>query len=142
MLSELDLFGGRLYAYPAAAAEIPIVKSVEVGTSFYIDRDPFLYLKDDDNNGYFDIYSNSFYETGYDTDNVVITGLDAIAPLYQNDFSSLALMGDVVFQGSGDPKKGGMIGLGGSVLFFRYDGPESVLWEMTFSLFSSTGPMT
>ncbi len=122
-LSALDLLGGRLYGYPAAdLTEIPIVKNIELGTSFYTDRNPFLYLEDLDEDGYYDIYDNSVYPTDYDTENVVITGFDFIAPVYADSFSTLALMGDLVFQGSGDPKKGGMLGAAGSVSFLRYMG--------------------
>ena len=119
-VSALDLLGARFYGRPASMTEIPLVKTMEVGFSFYTDRDPYLYLTDEDGNGFYDIYENAYLPADTDADSVVVTGLDLIVPVFLKEYSSLALMGDLVFQGQNDPHTGGMIGAGGSVLFFRY----------------------
>ena len=122
-ISAMDLIGARLYGYPVTRlSQNYILKNLEIGTSLYIDRDPFIYLTDEDDNGYYDAYENSFYPSDYDPDRVQITGFDFIAPLYSGELSSLVLMGDIVFQGPSDPKTGSMLGAGGSILFFRYTG--------------------
>ncbi len=122
-ISALDLAGARLFGYPASnLSQNYILKNLEIGTSLYMDRDPFIYLTDEDENGYYDAYENSLYPEDYNPDRVQITGFDFIAPLYSGEISSVALMGDMVFQGTSDPKTGSMLGAAGALLFFRYTG--------------------
>ena len=99
-LAHFDVFGARIYSRPVLWTEIPILKDLEWGISAAADIDPD--------------YRSEFYDTavngGAAAEPVVVYGTDLILPVLNFDLASLALFGDLAFQGA---NKGGMVGFGG-----------------------------
>ena len=99
-LARFDVFGGRLYSRPLLWTGVPVIKELEWGITGAADLSP-------------DIRSE-FYATelngGAAAEAVLIYGTDLILPVLSLDFASLALFGDIAFQGQ---NVGGMVGLGG-----------------------------
>ncbi|MEM5947995.1 hypothetical protein WKV44_05525 [Spirochaetia bacterium 38H-sp] len=110
-LSAFDLFGGRFYIRPLAITDIPIIKDLQVGTTFAMDRDPYYYLK-----------KNSEY-TGPTSasEPVMIWGADAIQPILSNTIAKLSAFGDVVIQ---KDTAGSMLGVGGRLFGFLTYGAQ------------------
>lgn len=122
-LSEFDLFGARMYIRPGAFTEIPVLSTLEIGGSYYMDRDPLVYQED------FPLESKA----------VDMIGIDTIIPIFSNQLASLALMGDYVFQGENRDITGSMVGLGGNVLFFTYNGQMRFMGENFQSTYFDQG---
>lgn len=111
-LSALDVIAGRLYVRPLVGTSIPIVKNLQVGTTYAMDRDPFYFA-----DKYIDPAVQAIYlpegASAADAGNVTIWGADVQIPILTNPVVSLATFGDYVLQG-GD-SSGGMVGLGGQL---------------------------
>lgn len=120
-LSEVDVYGGRIYVRPAAFTDIPVVKNIQIGTSFYSDRNAYVYAEDNDNDGFYDF--NNTIDADKAAYPAYITGFDTIIPILSSDLLSLNLMGDYVMQGVGMEgiKKGGMAGISGNIAFLTYN---------------------
>ena len=107
-VSAWDVFGARLYGRPLLPMDIPVIKNLEVGTSFVRDGDPFYHAQRDPS-----FEPSSF---GYDGDEmeeagVSVFGVDYQLPLISSEVFTLANFADfVVQQGS----SGGMLGFGGT----------------------------
>jgi hypothetical protein len=94
-LARFDVFGFRVFARPAAATEIPIVRNLQIGSTYVAD-----------------------FET-LDSDTVSMFGVDFIQPLLGGEALSLAFFGDLAFQTGGDATNaGGMLGFGGRLIGF------------------------
>jgi hypothetical protein len=110
-LAVFDVFGTRLYTRPLAFLDVPIIKNLQIGGTFAMDRDPY-YLLDDH-----DYDDDGIRDEGF----VMIFGADFIQPIFSHSAFSLALFGDIVFQRS---NTGGMLGLGGrffNVVPYRFE---------------------
>ncbi len=99
-LAHFDVFGARLYSRPLLWSGIPIIKELEWGITAASDIDPD--------------YRADFYETAINNGDpatpVLVWGSDLILPILNMDLATLALFGDLAFQGL---NKGGMTGFGG-----------------------------
>jgi hypothetical protein len=73
-LARLDVLGARAYTRPLAALPLPIIKNIELGSSFVMDRAPHLY-----DSAATDVSADSFYIYGADLKLPIIGG--ALFPL-------------------------------------------------------------
>lgn len=92
-LATLQIIGGRLYARPFAWVNAVIIKDIEVGGSYFIDRDydamdRYGYTRDE-----FELYNTP-------TDDVYMMGADLIIPLAQFDLFNFDLYGDYAMIGN------------------------------------------
>jgi len=94
-VARFDVIGARLYARPLAGTEIPLLKNLQVGTTFAMDTDPGLHM---------DLHP--------DLDTVYLYGADLRQPLLNSRAISLALFSDVAVLGN-QSSVGGMVGIGG-----------------------------
>jgi hypothetical protein len=112
-LAALDVMGGRLYVRPLVFFDIPILKNLQIGTTFIADRLPFRYV-------------STAYALGtgtVDPASAVATafGLDFRQPLLTENPFTLAVYGDLVWLNGGQ-SSGEMAGLGGKLLgIFTYN---------------------
>lgn len=136
-LARFDLFGGRLFVRPLAWLEIPILPSFELGGTFVIDGQPFLYATTDPASPYFGPNPTTPVPDGAQ---VLVWGLDFQQPILTSDIISLSLFGDIVSQTPSiaedaitDPtaaSTGGMIGFGGRLFgIINYGGQVRILGE-------------
>ncbi len=98
-LASFDVIGGRIYARPMIWSEIPVLKNLEWGISGAWDTAPD--------------YREEYFDSTLTADTVFIWGTDIIQPVLNLPFLSLALFGDVAFQGA---NHGEMIGFGGRII--------------------------
>jgi hypothetical protein len=112
-LAALDVMGGRFYVRPLVFFDIPILKNLQLGTTFVVDRLPFRYVSA--------AYAAS---TGVsDPGNALAEafGLDLRQPLLTADPITLAVYGDLVWLNAGQAS-GQMAGCGGKLLgIFTYN---------------------
>ncbi len=103
-LAAFDVFGTRIFVRPLAATSIPLLKDLQLGTTFAADFKPE--------------YNYDFVVIT-DPGAVTMAGLDFKQPLLSGNALSLALFGDVGFQSGGDSTNaGGMVGFGGQLIQF------------------------
>lgn len=107
-VSRLDLIGARIFVRPIIGMDLPIIKNLQVGTTFVADREPNIY--DDD-------------ETNDDLGPAIVYGADFRLPVLNNALVSLVTFGDYVLQGE-DARWGGMLGAGGRFLSFLTYGAQ------------------
>ena len=92
-LSAFDVIGGRMFVRPIYMLDVPVVKNLQVGVTYAMDRIPD--------------YHFDFFD---DPSTVSMWGVDFKQPVVANDAISLALYGDLVYQKS---HRGIMVGTGG-----------------------------
>ncbi len=107
-----DLLGGRLFVRPLVTTGIPLLSSLQLGSTLAIDRDPY----------YFSPLDSS-------TENVIVWGADVRQPVLDTDLISLALLGDVAFQKS---RRGGMTGFTGRAARFLLFGGQLRFLDASF----------
>ena len=88
-ISRFDVMGARLYTRPLAFLDIPVIRNIQVGGSYVTDRDPGLYVDDED----------------FDPDAVQFYGADLIMPLIPLNMFTLDLFADVAFQRGGNDRE-------------------------------------
>jgi len=103
-LAIFDVVGARLYTRPLSFLEVPVIKNIQIGGTFAMDRDPYYLVDDHDYN------EDGIRDEGF----VMMFGADFIQPILDTKVFSLSLFGDIAFQQS---NTGGMLGLGGR--FFK-----------------------
>ncbi len=107
-LSKLDVVGTRLYVRPLLGLDIPVLKELQVGTTYAADRDPNA-LK-------------TFINPDATPDPVTMFGFDFKQPLLCSNVFSLAVFGDIDFQPASGNKTttatGGLVGFGGKLIGF------------------------
>lgn len=96
-VARFDVIGARLYARPLAGTEIPLLKNLQLGTTFAMDRDP-------------GVHDPTL--ALLDPDAVYLYGADLRQPLLNSRAISLALFTDVAVLGN-QGSVGGMVGFGG-----------------------------
>ena len=96
-VSRFDVFGARLYARPLAGTEIPLLKNLQLGTTFAMDSNPGL-------------HDPTLALLGPDP--VYLYGADLRQPLLNSRAISLAVFTDLAVLGNRG-SVGGMVGLGG-----------------------------
>jgi hypothetical protein len=96
-LARFDVIGARLYARPLAGTEIPLLKNLQLGTTFAMDRVP-------------DLHDPTL--ALLDPDPVYLWGADLRQPILNSRAISLAVFSDVAVLGN-QGSVGGMVGLGG-----------------------------
>lgn len=113
-VAAFDLYGGRLYLRPLVTAAIPLLSSLQIGTTAVVDRDPFYHLKKDPLSPYSDDYEGTdppaLDAPGGD---VTVWGFDLQQPILDLDLISLILLGDLAFQ---EERRGGMGGFTGRIV--------------------------
>jgi len=112
-LAAFDIMGARLYVRPLAGTNIPILKNMQLGGTYAIDRDPFYFASKD-----LDAAALVKYlPEGADPADAVASmwGADVRIPVLSNPVVSLATFGDYVMQGE---NMGGMVGFGGRLFSF------------------------
>ncbi|MFP4483725.1 MAG: hypothetical protein ACOCYG_02810 [Spirochaetota bacterium] len=110
-IAAWDVLGFRLFGRPILFLDVPIVKNLEVGTTFVRDGDPYYHaVRDPDFTG----------DPPEDT-SVGIWGLDYQLPLLSSQIFTLAQFGDFVVQGDAT---GGMLGIGGTAFGFMPYGAQ------------------
>ncbi len=100
-LAWFDVFGFRLFARPLAWMEMPIIKDLQIGWTFAMDRMPYLHVDPAPETAALPVNMN---------------GIDFRQPILNNPVLNLSAFGDVVFQPSLSVEKnavGGMVGFGG-----------------------------
>jgi hypothetical protein len=110
-LAQFDVMGVRTFLRPLAFTEIPILKGMQVGSTFATDRKPGLYDP---------------LATGNE-DPVVVYGGDIRLPLLTKQFINLAVFSDIAAMqilGDSDTGVGGMVGLGGRLFGFLNYGAQ------------------
>lgn len=110
--TAFDVMGGRFYIRPLAGTKVPVLKNLEIGTTWMFDTNPYYYMKDTDNDGFYD---NTTIADGTKADSIMVWGVDAILPILTNKVFSLAVFGDYVNQNN---NSGGMVGIGGDLFSF------------------------
>ena len=107
-LAKFDVFGTRLYARPLIGLGLPIIKNLQIGATYAMDRDPNAL--------------GTFADSDASPDPVTMYGLDFMQPVLSSDFFSLAFFGDLDFQPpAGNKEKtavGGLLGFGGKLIGF------------------------
>lgn len=98
-LSSLDLVGARFYAKPLGlvAPENPILKETQFGVTVVADTNPYA------------------RENGSGSGSVLVTGADALVPLYNSEFFTTRATLDLTAQGK---NMGSALGLGGTAVKF------------------------
>lgn len=91
-LARFDVFGGRLFARPLIGTGIPILKNLQIGATYAVDRLPGL-------------YSDAVY------DPVSVYGADLYLPLLSGQAFPLAAFSEVAFEPN--DRSGFMLGAGG-----------------------------
>lgn len=94
-LSRLDVLGGRLFVRPLIGTEIPILKNLQAGATFAMDRDPGLYSGDA-------LEAQSVF------------GADLFLPLITSQLFPLATFAEMAFEPNGS--SGFMLGAGGRLI--------------------------
>lgn len=114
-LARFDVFGTRIYVRPLSGTSLPIVKDLQIGTSFAADFFPdtvAAYLVDTP-----EVVVP--FETLPNPEAVSMLGFDFMQPLLSADAATLALFGDLGIQtGGGNANSGGMVGFGGQLIKF------------------------
>lgn len=110
-VAQMDVMGARFYVRPLAGIELPVIKALQVGASVMADNKPYLYLSDEDSDGYYD---GTAIADGTKAEPVVLSSIDTILPVLSNDVATLSLFADVAFQPEGST--GVMTGLGGKLI--------------------------
>ena len=140
-LAALDLIGSRLFVRPLVGTSIPILKNMQVGGTFVMDREPFYFRTREtlDSAALGTELARYLPEGGdYAQARVSMWGTDVQVPVLTNPVVSLATFGDFVMQG---PNTGGMVGLGGRLFSIipyraelRFMGPnfEPVYFDVTY----------
>ncbi len=107
-LAKFDVFGTRLYARPLLELGMPIIKNLQIGVTYAMDRDPNAL--------------GTFVDSSAQPDKVTMYGLDFMQPVLSSDLFSLALFGDFDIQGASGSKTraatGGLLGFGGKLIGF------------------------
>lgn len=131
-----DVLAARLYTRPLAATGIPIVNSLQIGSTLAVDRDPFYHLKKDPASPYSDDYEDGPQLDAPD-DTVSMWGVDMRLPLLSSEIISLATFADLVNQNG---NYGGMVGAGGRLVGFLLYGAQIRALEDNFipSYFDTT----
>jgi len=106
-IAHFDVFGGRIYARPLLWSGIPIIENLEWGITGAVDIDA-----DYNSVNRSDSFDSTVTGTA-DAEMVLVYGSDMILPLLNFDFASLALFGDLAFQGT---TSGAMVGFGGRLI--------------------------
>ncbi len=96
-VSRFDVIGGRVYLRPLAWLDVPVIKGFQVGGSGYMDREPFLYLQDDKDDGD-SLYDGTMIPSEAREKPIIIKGADTILPVFDNRFIGLRLFTDTVVQ--------------------------------------------
>jgi len=126
-LAQLDVFGARVFVRPLIWLGVPIVKDLQVGASFAMDRKPGLYE-----------------DPPVTRDPVVVYGADLRLPILTLKALSLVAFTDVAT--IAQESYGGMVGFGGRLLSFitygaqlRVLGPNFIpdYFDATYDLFRS-----
>jgi hypothetical protein len=103
-LARFDVLGSRLFIRPLAATELPVVNSLELGTTVAADTDPDA------------LYDFNNYA---DPQPVTVYSADFIQPLLTKMPATLSLYGDLAFQSGGSKTNtGGLLGIGGTLIGF------------------------
>ncbi len=110
-ITAWDVLGIRLFGRPILFLDIPVIKNLEVGTTFVRDGNPYYHaVRDPDFTG----------EPPADA-SVGVWGLDYQLPLLSSQIFTLAQFGDFVVQGDAT---GGMLGIGGTAFGFMPYGAQ------------------
>ena len=115
-LAAFDLIGSRIFVRPLVGTSIPILRNMQVGGTFAMDREPFYFLSRSQlGSGNLDAQLEKYLpeDADYTSASVSMWGTDIIVPVLTNPVVSLATFGDFVMQGS---NRGGMVGLGGRLI--------------------------
>lgn len=120
-VAAMDVVGGRFYVRPIVGTGIPVISSLQLGSTFVIDRDPFYHLKLDPLSPYSDDFDDpDIPQIDPPSEDVVVWGVDAQQPILDTDVISLVLLGDIAFQ---EDRRGGMGGFSGRLFrVFLYGG--------------------
>ncbi len=112
-LSAFDVMAARLYVRPLAGTQIPVLRDLQLGTTFAADFDPYRYSSS--------VEEAAAQLAGIDTSDarIYVAGVDFRQPLLDSAAFSLAVFGDAVTQRM--DAYGGMLGVGGRVIkIFTY----------------------
>lgn len=97
-VAAMDVVGGRIYARPFRALEVPVISNIEIATTGVIDRDPYFFNSDIDST----------------EDNLVkVFGADITIPLLDSALFTMNIYSDLVFENISNAK---IYGLGGKLL--------------------------
>jgi len=127
-VTGFDIIGGRAYVRPLKPLNIPVFGDLQIGVTGVMDRDPYamyrkIYNPELITNAAERAAAIAAMQTELDTyaDNeVLVWGVDARQPLvHLGSFFNLSTFGDIVMQGT---TAGGMVGLGGNLLFLSFNG--------------------
>jgi hypothetical protein len=125
-VARFDVFGTRLYARPLAGTQVPVLKNLQVGATFAMDRDPGLYT-----------------DGHPEREAVYLYGADVRQPILSGKAISLTAFSDVAVLGN-QSSLGGMVGLGGRIGGFLLYGAQirmlgenfvPVYFDSTYDLF-------
>ncbi len=106
-LAKFDVFGTRVYVRPLIGMDIPIIKNLQIGTTFAVDNNPNAL--------------QTFVDPDAKPNSVTMFDFDFRQPVLSKDLFSLAVFGDLAFQpasGAKDTSTGGLLGVGGKVVGF------------------------
>jgi len=126
-VARFDVIASRLYVRPLAFLNTPIVKDLQVGGTFAMDREPGLYPT----------------ESPADLPPVFLYGADLRLPLLSAPAASLAVFSDAAFRQK-NGSAGVMVGLGGRLFGFLLYGAQArflgegfvpVYFDATYDLF-------
>ena len=108
-LSALDVLGTRLFVRPLIGTDIPILRNLQVGGTFAMDRDPFRYTEETA------IYWTDAVAEGTDPDDAqaYAIGADLRLPIVDTPVFTLAAFTDGVTENLNS--YGGMVGIGGRI---------------------------
>ena len=81
-LAEFDVIAGRLYVRPLAFVDFPVIRDIQLGGTYAVDRNPALYSED----------------LSFDPAMVSMYGADVLMPILDTSFFKFVLFGDAGFQ--------------------------------------------
>lgn len=103
-LARFDVVGGRIYVRPLAFTQVPILKSMQVGLTGVVDRDPLLYVPSADLVNY------------PATELIYVLGADVTVPIFASRAASLTAF----VEGAREPSEamGAAVGVNGKLFSF------------------------
>jgi hypothetical protein len=125
-VARFDVIGSRLYFRPLAFLDTPIIKNLQIGGTFAMDREPGLYPT-----------GSPWLEPVY------LAGADLRLPILTAPATTLAVFSDLAFLAN-NGSVGGMVGLGGRLFRFLLYGAQvrmlgddfvPVYFDSTYDLF-------
>lgn len=117
-----ELYGGRFYVRPIVSTGIPVLSSLQLGSTLMIDRDPFYHLKRDPFSPYHEDFEDPLIPAlDAPKEDVVVWGVDLQQPILDTSIIKLVLLGDIAAQ---EERRGGMGGFTGRILSFLLYGGQ------------------